>query len=235
MSFLPPKWQYILGWILAPLARGPCCGHNLYNCSQKKPLQVIKGPLQLSVTNVSFLSIVSAVQIKTHTGRWITRICLLERLSNFLEGKKKIIQRKHRLHCKTYTPVTGNKCLAIWGKENSCTYSLSYSYFHWLSNNCMAIFNLNCCCSVCKLCLTLCDPLDCSTVDFPGLHYLPEFVQIHVHWVMPSHPLPHSSPFAFNLSQHQSLFQWGSFSYQVAKVLELQHQSFQWIFKVDFL
>ena len=99
----------------------------------------------------------------------------------------------------------------------------SYSYFHWLSNNFMAIiFNLYFCCSVCKLYLTLCDPLDCSTVDFPGLHYLPEFVQIHVHWVMPSHPLPHSSPFAFNLSQHQSLFQWGSSSHQVVKVLELQ-------------
>ena len=37
------------------------------------------------------------------------------------------------------------------------------------------------------------------------------------------------SPPAFNLSQHQGLFQWVSFSHQVAKVLEfqLQHQSFQ--------
>ena len=45
------------------------------------------------------------------------------------------------------------------------------------------------------------------------------------------------SPFAFNLSQHQGLFQWVSSSHQVAKVLEfqLQHQSFQWTFRVDFL
>ena len=45
------------------------------------------------------------------------------------------------------------------------------------------------------------------------------------------------SPPAFNLSQHQGLFQWVSSSYQVAKVLELQlqYQSFQWIFMVDFL
>ena len=44
-------------------------------------------------------------------------------------------------------------------------------------------------------------------------------------------------PFAFSLSQYQGLFQWVSSSHQVAKVLELQlqHQSFQWIFKVDFL
>ena len=42
---------------------------------------------------------------------------------------------------------------------------------------------------------------------------------------------------AFNLAQHQGLFQWVSSLYQVAKVLELQlqHQSFQWIFRIDFL
>ena len=53
----------------------------------------------------------------------------------------------------------------------------------------------------------------------------------------PSHPLSPPSPPAINLSQHQGLFQWVGFSHQVAKVLELQlqHQSFQWIFRVDFL
>ena len=34
---------------------------------------------------------------------------------------------------------------------------------------------------------------------------------------------------------HQSLFQWIRSSHQVAKVLEFQHQSFQWIFRIDFL
>ena len=45
------------------------------------------------------------------------------------------------------------------------------------------------------------------------------------------------SPLAFNVSQHQGLFQWVSSSHQVAKGLEfqLQHQPFQWIFKTDFL
>ena len=43
------------------------------------------------------------------------------------------------------------------------------------------------------------------------------------------------SPFAFNLTQHQSFFQWVGFLPQVAKVLELQPQSFQWIVRVDFL
>ena len=54
-----------------------------------------------------------------------------------------------------------------------------------------AIWMRSFCCSVTKSCLTLCDPMDCSTPGFPVLHYLPEFVQTHVHWVgdviQPSH------------------------------------------------
>ena len=63
----------------------------------------------------------------------------------------------------------------------------------------------------------------------------------HVHWVgdpiQETHPLLSPSPPAFNLSQHQGLFQWVSSSHQVAKILEfqLQHQSFQWTFRTDFL
>ena len=90
-------------------------------------------------------------------------------------------------------------------------------------------------------CLTLCDPMDCSTPGFPVLHHLLEFAQTHVHWVsdanQPSCPLLSPSPPAVNLSHHQDLFQWVSSSHWVAKVLELhlQHQSFQRIFMVDFL
>ena len=54
--------------------------------------------------------------------------------------------------------------------------------------------------------------------------------------VQPSHSLSSfHSPLAVNLSQHQGLFQWVGTLHQVAKVLELQHQSFQWIVRVDFL
>ena len=63
-------------------------------------------------------------------------------------------------------------------------------------------------CWVSKSCMTLCDPIDCSMPGYPVIHYLPEFVQMHVHWVgdviQPSHPWPSPSPPAFNLSQHQS-------------------------------
>ena len=90
-----------------------------------------------------------------------------------------------------------------------------------------------CCCSVTKSCLALWDPMDCNTPGFPVLHYLLEFAQIHVHRVgdaiQPSHPLLPPSPPSLRLTQHQGLFQWISSCIRVARVLELQHQSFQWI------
>ena len=95
--------------------------------------------------------------------------------------------------------------------------------------------------SVAQSCPTLCNPMNRSTPGLPVHHQLPEFTQTHVHWVgdaiQPSHPLSSPSPPALNLSQHQGLFKWVSSSHQVAKVLEfqLQHQSYQWIFRTDLL
>ena len=55
--------------------------------------------------------------------------------------------------------------------------------------------------SVTQLCLTLCNPMDCSTPGFPVHHQLPETTQTHVHHIgdaiQPSHPLPF--PFSFSL------------------------------------
>ena len=86
--------------------------------------------------------------------------------------------------------------------------------------------------------------MDCSTPGLPVYHQLPESTQTHVHWVsdaiqpmMASHPLSSPSPPTFKLFQHQQLFKWVSSFHQMSKVLEfqLQHQSFQWIFRTDFL
>ena len=64
---------------------------------------------------------------------------------------------------------------------------------------------------VAQSCLTLCDPMNCSTQGLPVHHQFPEFTQTHVHRVgdaiQPSHPLSSPSPPALNLSQHQGLFQ----------------------------
>ena len=70
-------------------------------------------------------------------------------------------------------------------------------------------------------------------LGFPVHHQLRELTQTHVHQVsdaiQPSHPLLSPSSPAFDLSQHQGLFQQISSLHQVAKVLEfqLEHQSFQ--------
>ena len=94
---------------------------------------------------------------------------------------------------------------------------------------------------VAQSCPTLHYPMDCSMPGLPMHHQLKEFTQTHVHWVsdatQPSHPLSSPSLHTFKLSQHQSLFKWGSSSHQVAKVLELQlqHQSLQWTLRTGHL
>ena len=93
--------------------------------------------------------------------------------------------------------------------------------------------------SVAQSCLAVCDPMNCSTPGLPVHHQLLEFTQTHVHRVGDAIPPPHPqlspSPLAFNPSQHQDLFKWVNSAHQVAKVLELQlqHQSFQWLFRID--
>ena len=103
---------------------------------------------------------------------------------------------------------------------------------------CMISVNFS---SITQLCPTLCNPMDCSMPGLPVHHQLLEFTQTHVHWlgdaIQPSHPLSSPSPCTFNLSQHKGIFKWVISLLQVAKALEfqLQHQSFQWIFRSDFL
>ena len=63
--------------------------------------------------------------------------------------------------------------------------------------------------------------MNCNMPGFPAHHQFPEFTQIHVHWVgdaiQSSHPLSSPSPPAFNLSQHQGLFKWVSYSHRWPK------------------
>ena len=126
---------------------------------------------------------------------------------------------------------------------NSYTIFLElYSHLH--RENLTGVLNirfqmLTNCGSVSQSCPTLWDPMDCGIPGFPILHHLPELAQTHVHWIsdgiQPPCPLLSPSPLAFNVSQHQGLFWVGSL-HQLTKELELQlhHQSFQWIFRIDF-
>ena len=76
--------------------------------------------------------------------------------------------------------------------------------------------------SVAQSCPILCDPVDCSMLGFPVLHQFLELAQTHQisDAIQPSQPLSPPSP-AFNLSQHQGLFQWVRSLHQVAKVLAI--------------
>ena len=92
----------------------------------------------------------------------------------------------------------------IWIYHNLFIHSVSNGYFS----------------SVIQSCLTLYDAIECSTPGFPVHHQLLELAQTHAHrlgdTIQPSHPLSSPSPPAFNLSQHQGLFQWVSSLHQVA-------------------
>ena len=83
---------------------------------------------------------------------------------------------------------------------------MKYVYLLWAEEFILVQFS-----SVARLCLTLCDPMNCSGPGLPIQYQLPEFTQTHV-WVsdaiQPSHPLSFPFPPAPNPSQHQSPFQW---------------------------
>ena len=117
--------------------------------------------------------------------------------------------------------------IVSWSGRHRLKSTMRYHYMHL------------CCCSVAQSCPTLRDPVAFSMPGFPVLHGLLELPQTHVHWIgdaiQPSHPLLSPSSPAFNLSHHQGLFQWVSFSHQVARELEfqLQHQCFQWTPRTD--
>ena len=121
---------------------------------------------------------------------------------------------------------------------NSYALLFTVPLFFLISRSHLSSFQFS---SAAQSCLTLCDPMDYSMLGFPVHQQLPQLAQTHVHSIgnaiQPSHPLSSPSPPAFNLPQHQGLFKWVSSSHQVAKELELQlqRQSFQWIFRPDFL
>ena len=72
---------------------------------------------------------------------------------------------------------------------------------------CFAVFQFS---SVTQSCLTHCDPINSGVPGLPVHCQLLKFTQTHIHRVgdaiQPSHPLLSPSPPAFNLSQHQGLF-----------------------------
>ena len=102
-----------------------------------------------------------------------------------------------------YSGLENSMVYSPWGRKQLDT--TEWLSLHWLLEFLVCRLTVPCCCSVAKLCLTLCDPTNCSTPGFPVLYYLLKFAQTHVHWIsdviQPSHPLSSSSPPTFSLSQ----------------------------------
>ena len=141
--------------------------------------------------------------------------------------------------CLLYTKVVGEACWSNWGghwARKSITQTHQYFLheegfllrFYVLQSlsqgprplglhQCLSVVDVK----VDQSCLTLWDPMNCSTPGLPVHHQLPEFTQTHLHWVgdaiQPSHPLSSPSPPTLNLSQHQGLFKWVSSFHQVPK------------------
>ena len=132
-------------------------------------------------------------------------------------------------------PPRDRTCASItWCGKGTLQIGLSWEF--WGGQ-----IELFCCvyaCSVTQSCPTLSKLMDCSTQSFLSFTISWSLLKLmSIELVIPSnylHPLLSPSPPALNLSQHRGLFQWVSSSHQVAKVLELQLQFFQWIFRVDF-
>ena len=126
---------------------------------------------------------------------------------------------------KTTAPEHGRKLsrrgsMCLWRDTEKQHHNHSVQFSHWVVSNSLWPHGLQ----HARL------PCPSPTTRVVHLHPVGDAIQT-------SHPLLSPSPPAFNLSQHQSLSQWVSSSYQVAKVLkfQLQHQSFQWIFRTYFL
>ena len=113
--------------------------------------------------------------------------------------------------------------------------------YYWATRAAPRLTLVTCpyCCSAAQSCWTLCNPMDCSTSGFPVLHCLPEFAHTHVHWVSDAIQASFVTPFSSCLrsSSSSGFFPVSQFFESGANILEfqLQHQSFQWISRNDFL
>ena len=123
--------------------------------------------------------------------------------------------------------------LFAWGGQSTGVSALAPLVF----SKALTVYQFS---SVTQLCPTLCDPMDCRMPGLPVHHQLPEFTQTQCALSWWCHPTISSSvvPFSSCLQSFPASVSFlVSSLHQVAKILEfqLQHQSFQWILRTDFL
>ena len=125
--------------------------------------------------------------------------------------------------CKMFSKKEWIKKHRPWASMETCPDEYRQARFILL---CIAQVQFS---SVTQSCPTLCDSMDCSKSGFPVHHQLPELVQTHVHPVHDAIQQPGPLLFLPSIFPSIRVFSNVSFSHQVAKVLQFQHQSFQWM------
>ena len=163
----------------------------------------------------------------------------LEKLFSF-QSQRKAMPIPHHHTCLLRNLYAGQEATVRTGHGTTDCFQISKGVRQgWILSPCL--FNVHVDVSsvpFTQSCPTLCDRMDCSTPGFPVQHQLQELTQTHVHRVsdaiQPSHSLVTPSPPAFNISQHQG-FSNGSLLCIKVLELQLQHQSFQWLLRTNFL
>ena len=143
-----------------------------------------------SDTSACKLAVSSSMQAEGFSPPWFLTVFTSEWFSAWLAWLffslgnyiciNKMLKQTENLKC---LPNTGNPLIVIQSPPSSFFFKMIPS----------TTFIICYCCSITQLCLTLCNPGNCSMPGFPVFQYLPEFVQTHVHWVgediQPAHPL----------------------------------------------
>ena len=150
-----------------------------------------------SDTSACKLAVSSSMQAEGFSPPWFLTVFTSEWFSAWLAWLffslgnyiciNKMLKQTENLKC---LPDTGNPLIVIQSPP------FSFFFFKMIPSTFIICY----CCSVTQLCLTLCNPGNCSMPGLPVFQYLPEFVQTHVYWIgediQPTHPLLPPSPLA---------------------------------------
>ena len=103
--------------------------------------------------------------------------------TNLLAERVAVRPAKKKMMWKTKWSLDFRSERCYWEKTHMHRHMHIARNVRWIPHFTLFLKIIYCCCSVAESCPALCSSMDCSTPGSSVLHYLPEFAQIHVHWV----------------------------------------------------